>query len=88
VHISHEHTKTVYCKSNSNNIQFAPKKKNKMLHSEMPQSEMLAGFRDATCFSLPELTSKEPDRTYANGSLKIGFHQRMSMKFHIWKLSP
>jgi hypothetical protein len=69
------------------------KKKNKMLHSEMPQSEMLdslmlAGFRDATCFSLPELTSKEPDCKYASGSLKIGFHQRMSMKFHIWKLSP
>jgi hypothetical protein len=75
------------------------KKKHKMLHSvmllhsEMPQSEMLhslmlAGFRDATCFSLPELTSKEPDCKFASGSLKIGFHQRMSMKFHIWKLSP
>jgi hypothetical protein len=66
------------------------KKKHKMLHSvmllhsEMPQSEMLdslmlAGFRDATCFSLPELTPKEPDCKYTSGSLKIGFHQRIGV---------
>jgi hypothetical protein len=51
----------------------------------MPQSEMLdllilAGFRDATCFSLPELTSKEPDCKYTSGSLKIGFHQRIGVR--------
>jgi len=85
-----EHTKTVYCKPNSNNIQFLQKKTQDAAFSDA------AALRDATigdarftdagwiqgcyiCFSLPELTSKEPDCKYTSGSLKIGFHQRIGV---------
>jgi hypothetical protein len=43
VHISHKHTKTVYCKPNSNNIQFLPKKK-----TQDAAFSDAAALRDAT----------------------------------------
>jgi hypothetical protein len=42
MHISHEHTKTVYCKPNSNNIQFLQKKTQDAAFSDA------AALRDAT----------------------------------------